>query len=193
MNAYNYFLGCDTSQDKLNFALADAQGNILHECEVTNELSSIRAKLKELLRMHQIPVEKMLLCVESTGICNTWLLRVVTELEVATWIVHPHKITKTLEPLRGKSDDLDARRIAQFARRYADQARLYRQPKPEIHRLKQLLRLRQKLVKDRTRYKNRLKAAKKFDGEELEIQVYQSVIETLDEKIREVEKQMRPA
>ncbi len=191
MSAYEFFLGCDSSKDKLNFALADAQGQILYECEVPNQLARIRAKLKELLRIQQVPVEKVLLCVESTGVYNNWLLRAVSELEVATWVVHPHKITKTLEPLRGKSDDLDARRIAQFARRYADQARLYQQPKPEIRSLKRLLRLRQKLVKDRTRYKNRLKAAKNFDGLALEVQVYQSIIETLDEKIKEVEKQMR--
>ncbi len=189
--SYDFFLGCDTSKAKLNFALADAKGEIVCEFEVRNQFKHICAALNKLLRTHHIPTQSLLLCVESTGIYNAWLLKAVTLLGIDAWVEHPLKIRKTNEPMRGKNDSLDARRIARYAWRYVDEARLYRQRQSHIHSLTRLLRLRQKLVQERTRHKNRLRAINQFGGEEIEKQVLGRLVQNLDEEIQNIEQAMQ--
>ncbi|MBK9274398.1 MAG: transposase [Flavobacteriales bacterium] len=58
---------------------------------------------------------------------------------------------------RGKSDKVDARRIAQYAHRFRDKARLVGQSHVEFAELKALLALRERLVKERGKNTAQLK------------------------------------
>ncbi|MCY1722635.1 transposase [Prolixibacteraceae bacterium Z1-6] len=69
------------------------------------------------------------------------------------WIENPVQIKFRSGMQRGKSDKLDARKIAIYAQRFEDQARLFSMPEEAIQGLKQLVSERDMLVCDRAKYK----------------------------------------
>ena len=87
-----------------------------------------------------------LLCCEHTGLYNRPLLEALPALALPAWVEHAAQINAATGLRRGKTDAVDARRIAAYAARYVDRARLYQAPRPVLAELGRLAARRTRLT-----------------------------------------------
>lgn len=82
---------------------------------------------------------------EHTGIYNAHLLEWLDQHKLAIWLESSLQIKQAGGMQRGKTDKVDAQRIAQYAYRFRDQMRLWEPPREIIQRLAFLSTTRQRL------------------------------------------------
>lgn len=146
-NQYKHYLGVDVSKKTLDLALV-TQGDLstMEHCQVDNTIQGIR-KLTGWLKGRGVAWSDLLVCMEYTGIYNRPLVNHLLKEAIALWLELPISIKRSLGLQRGKSDKLDAMRIAEYAVRFYDKARLWQPSSQSLLRLKDLLALRQRLNK----------------------------------------------
>jgi transposase len=162
-----HWIGIDVSKATLDLALSDDQGRILHEQQIANTDRAIKGLLNRWQRKYGLSKEDCLACLEPTGHYTITTLHTLVELELPTWLAHPRDIQKSIGVQRGKSDAIDARRIAEYARRFKDKARLFTADSLKLEKVKHLLTRRKQLVRERKRYHLQIKDWNPCLGEDL--------------------------
>lgn len=152
-----HFIGIDVSKANLDLALLDEAGNLLATERIINERRAIRALFKRWCKELGVEPGDALACLEPTGHYGYLLLEELLEMSMPTWLAHPLDIKHSIGATRGKNDQVDARRIADYARRYQDKARFVGPGSLKINKLKQLLTCRRRLVADKRRHQVLLK------------------------------------
>src|SRR5678809_243873 len=149
---FNFFIGIDVSKDTLDICLLGAENSeTVNHQQVSNNDSGIAAMLRWLEEHNGFSIENSLFCLEHTGMYNYPLLQFFSKQGASVWVENPIQIKKSLGLQRGKNDKVDAIRIAQYAFRLRDQAKLWRPAREIIDRLKYLTALRERLVETRKR------------------------------------------
>ncbi|MBL8011775.1 MAG: IS110 family transposase [Flavobacteriales bacterium] len=151
------FIGIDVSKAHLDLALVDATGALLDAMRIANERQAIRKLLKQWSKEHAANKECTLACLEPTGHYGYLILEELVRSGMPTWLAHPLDIKHSIGVTRGKNDQVDARRIADYARRYQEKARLSNTRTLSMLTLKQLLTCRRQLVEDKRRHQVRVK------------------------------------
>lgn len=159
----NYFIGIDISKEKVDIALLNQEGLLLLEKVIGNEKTKLANTFSAILRKHKIPAEQVLFCCEATGIYTTPLKQVMSRQGWTLWIENAYKIKKASFDMRGKTDQKDARRIAEYAMRYNDRQVEYKAPEPIQEQLHTLLSARETLIDQVVRLKQQLSESKKHD------------------------------
>lgn len=147
------FIGSDISKLKLDFCLLK-DDEIQDETVLVNRVSDIKIYLQGLLRNYQ--TEDILICAEYTGQYIYPLCCASTELGINLWLENPAEIKYRSGMRRGKNDRMDAFKIASYACRFQDNARLFTLPEQTIRELKQLISERDLYMVDRSKYKGQL-------------------------------------
>ena len=143
---FDYFIGVDVSKDTLDFALVKANQVLFHQ-QVTNDKKGIADFLKQLRQQTKAPISQCLFCMEHTGIYNNPLLKALHELTAPIWVERAVQIKESLGMVRGKTDKVDAQRIALYAYKNREEARLWTPPRPVMAQLDRLTAQRARLVK----------------------------------------------
>ena len=144
---YTHFIGVDISKDTLDIALVSPQQVLLHEQRIANKQTAIVAFFKQLRRLApDFTPATALVCMEYTGLYNRPLLDAVQVLTLPAWVEHAAQINAATGLRRGKTDAVDARRIAAYAARFVDRVRLYQAPRPVLAELDRLQARRKRLV-----------------------------------------------
>ena len=86
---------------------------------------------------------------EYTGIYNDSFLDFLSTKNYPIWVENPVAIKKSLAFQRGKSDRIDAQRIAQYAFRFQDKAQRWISDRSVIGKLKALVSIGERLIKSR--------------------------------------------
>lgn len=138
--------------------------------------------------------EDLLFCFENTGKYSREL-SVFLHVQSICFVMEPAlKIKRSLGITRGKSDKVDARRIALYAYEKRESLKLTVLPGEKIDQIKSLLSLREKLIKHRTAYKNGITDLHDCykEGEQKFIKELQDrMIKNLDKEIEIVEKRVK--
>ncbi|HEX8425539.1 IS110 family transposase [Hymenobacter sp.] len=145
---YTYFLGIDVGKETLDVALLSADHQLVEQHQLPNELPAIRRWVKDLSR--RVPgfsLAHCLVCLEHTGLYNRPLLAALLALAVPVWVERAAHLKACMGLVRGKTDKADAERIARYAARYRDQAKLWQPARPVLAELDRLLARRSRLVK----------------------------------------------
>jgi len=148
----NYWIGIDVSKKHLDLSLIDDQGEELCWKKISNEAKAIGSLLGQWSKRYGVDQENALVCMEPTGHYGYLLMKVLVDMQMPCWLAHPLDIKHSIGLTRGKNDQVDARRIAQYARRFCDKARLIDAQSLEMGKLKQLLSCRRRLVSDRCKH-----------------------------------------
>ncbi len=148
-------IGIDVSKPHLDVVLLDDQGKTLEEKRIENTPSALRRTLKGWIRSKRC-ADAPLVCLEPTGHYSTGAVKTLLEMAVPVWIAHPANIMNSGGMQRGKNDEVDALRIAQYAFRFKDQARLVGADFVRLGELKELLTTRDRLVRDLGKYKGQM-------------------------------------
>ena len=99
---------------------------------------------------------------EYTGIYNDKVVEFLSSKHYALWVENALAIQKSLGCQRGKSDTLDAKRMAQYAYRFQDKAQPWIPERQVIRQIKALVCLRQELIKSKDTIAKPLKEYKKL-------------------------------
>lgn len=152
-----HFIGIDVSKAHLDVALLDTSGALLAAERIVNERKAINTQLKQWSKQYGVTKESALVCLEPTGHYGYLLLEELVKADMRTWLAHPLDIKYSIGATRGKNDQVDARRIADYARRYSDKARAAGPQTLRMNKLKQLLTCRRQLVIDKRRHQVKIK------------------------------------
>lgn len=187
-----YYVGVDVSKGKLDMAVIDTNFNVQLEQVIKNQLSNIRTFFVALKKRLKASGLDLLVCAENTGIYNNPLAKTCTDLNIPYWEENALKIKRASTDFRGKSDQKDALRIAEYALRYCDRAVLYQKLDPTTEELKALVHVRETLIKQIVAMENQTREAKSHNKALYSMlkEQYSPVIETLKQKLKEVEKQI---
>lgn len=145
---YTHFLGIDVGKDTLDVALLTADQFLVDQQQLANDPATIRRWVKSLPRL--VPgfsLATCLACLEHTGLYNRPLLTALQALAVPVWVERAAHLKACMGLVRGKTNKMDAERIARYAARYRDQAKLWQPARPVLAELDRLLARRSRLVK----------------------------------------------
>jgi transposase len=139
-----YFIGIDIAKDTLDWAIYTQQGMQL-STHTDNTQLGIKAALAQFKVLPGWNPQQAVFCMEHTGIYNTHLLEVLYGLKLSVWLESSLQIKQAGGMQRGKTDSVDAQRIAQYAYRFRDQMCLWTPPREVIQQLTFLSATRQRL------------------------------------------------
>lgn len=168
---FNLVLGVDISKLWFNFCLMNTQFEILEEGKIDNTPEAIFDFITKLLRSGLIKnLDEVLLCMEHTGIYIQHLSRCWLQKGGQLTVVDALKVSDQLggkAAFEEKTDELDARRLAEYALRYRDKLKLWKTPEQTIVKLKRFQRQRQRLKTVINSLEVPLKESRSFDSADI--------------------------
>lgn len=190
---YNVFIGIDVSKEKLDFVVLDKGEKQFHLC-VSNNKSGIQQFYKKLIKQMGADKTRFLFCLEHTGIyCNPFL-EFASQKTLAIWLENAKKIKAYHGLERQKNDAIDAFRIAEYAYAKRHHTKLWEAPREVIGKLKNMIKLRDRLVKSKKRLLDPLREEKQFGSRtwaKEHKKLLQPVIAKIEKQIKEIEAQIK--
>ncbi|MFD2572242.1 IS110 family transposase [Spirosoma soli] len=140
-----FYIGIDISKATLDWAVFDGK-TIALQAQSDNSEAGIKAMLKLIKALPGFTIAHSICCMEHTGIYNAHILNHLHKLAFPLWLENSLQIKKAGGLQRGKTDAIDAVRIAEYAFRFRDKMRLWQPPRPVLQKLAALSALRQRLI-----------------------------------------------
>jgi len=185
-----YFLGIDISKKTFQAALT-IDGVHMAENEVENNAQSIKAYFLDIKK--KLSLDQLTVCMEHTGIYCLPLLDYLFKNKVKVCVEPALQIKQSQGMVRGKSDVIDAKRIAQYAYKNRQELKLWEPQREVIQELKALLTLRERLVKTKTQMEVPIQESKEYIDESIRKKVIKncaSTVKALAKDIDRVEKEI---
>lgn len=189
----NLFCGIDISKDFLDYAICDGVNKtIFAVSKVENDKKGIKSIIKLLKK--ESDGGSIWVCFEHTGNYGLMLASILSDFNIDYSMVPSLEIIKSSGMVRGKTDAVDAKRIALYLAVNNYKLKPTKLPCDEIMKIKTLLTLRQQYVKVRTQFKNAVKSLKitaKIIPLRSEIKQQEKEISRYDDLIKKIEVQIR--
>ncbi len=181
-------VGIDVSKDKLDFCILDDQDHsVVEKGIIENNKKSILEWLDN-LNLDQITVS-----MEHTGHYGALLVWLLSQKQVTFYVVNPLELKNSMGIQRGKTDPVDAYRIASYTIGHKHRLKAYRLPTETLRKIKAWMAARERYVKIVVQLKNSLKANeilnKSIDIKEL-IQEEKRQVQSITKAVQRVERQM---
>jgi transposase len=187
------FIGIDVSKSTFDIALIknNDSSNIL-SADFSNTHNGI-VGLEKFIKQQSLNMAETLICMEHTGVYCRLLSHYLIEREYHVWLEMPVQIIRSTGIQRGKSDKIDAKRIAQYACYKKDKAVLWQPPRQVLIEINDLLVLRDRLVESKKSLKQPIKELKDAGLKEaanlIEIRCRES-LNALEKEIKGIEKEL---
>jgi len=156
-----YFLGIDISKKKFDAALTQ-DGSTMHELIVTNSASAIKVAFRALKKEFGFSYDRLVVCIEHTGIYCQHLLDFAVEQGIRVCQEPALQIKQSQGIVRGKSDRIDAKRIAAYAFKNREQLKFWSPQRQVVQKLKALLVVRERLVRAKVQLQTPLIESQEF-------------------------------
>lgn len=143
---YKFFCGIDVSKATLDFEICNQERSKISSGKLDNSEKSINKWFKRLLSELDCDKDQLLICLEHSGIYSNILCYSLLRLGACFALESPLNVKLTLGLTRGKDDQIDAGRLADYANRHSDKIRLFTANNIVAAELKQLLSYREALV-----------------------------------------------
>lgn len=158
----SYYVGIDISKERLDWQLnyhirQKAMG------KAANNPNGI-AQLLQQWTDQGIPLDELVVCFEHTGPYGLLLAAMLEEAGLDYVMVSAAEVQRSLGIRRGKSDPIDAGRLAEYGWRFRDRLRPSRLPSKALLEVRGWLLWREKLIKMRTGVINGIKATQLVGG-----------------------------
>src|SRR6187402_194445 len=144
--SYQWILGIDVSKESLDACLIHLADGQLFENKFNNNASGFRL-LKAWCK--QVGCEcdhHTLCCMEHTGLYTRLLVHYLISREVSVWLESSLQIKRSQGLIRGKSDRIDAQRIARYAHVYQNKSSVLQITSLTLEKLKDLQANRKRLL-----------------------------------------------
>ena len=189
MCKFKHFVGIDVSKEKFDAAIIQPNFNCqIQSFELVNSAKGVKQLLKD-LKKKKIDLVNVLFCLEHTGLYGSIIINELLKNKANVWIEMAYTIKHSIGIQRGKTDKIDAIRIAEYAARFQDKVLLYKPSNQNLATIKALLALREKLQKAATGLKVHLNDLKKFDATSYKIAktTINSSINKLNKDLKEID------
>lgn len=147
MEQFSFFTGIDVSKLWLDIAVFRPGYGVVYQTKIDNNVKTIRSFFKNLRKQLQTEITEHMFCMEHTGKYGHAFLNTSILEQAKVWVELPIQIKRSQGLVRGKTDQWDAVRIAQYAYRFADKAVFWRPADKTVQDLKELQVKRSQLVK----------------------------------------------
>jgi transposase len=189
MSVFTNTIGIDVSKDKL-----DAHDYKLNKHHLfKNTLEGYKKLVAWVQEKHENQLEGILFCFEHTGIYSLGLSCFMEENKIAYSVIAGLEIKRSMGITRGKNDKIDSFKIAEYAYLRREQIQVTQLPTKSILKLKELLTIREKMVKHRVAYKNHLKGLSTFyerENDTIFFESQENLVEELSKQIKLIEGEM---
>lgn len=190
-----FFVGIDFSKLKFDAAIYNGEGNENNTSQVfDNDKNGFNNFVNWIESQTNLKRTDWLLCGEHTGLYSYALSLFLFENEIDICLESGLQIKRTQGIQRGKTDKVDAFRIAEYAYRHKDKVKLFRPLTKSLDGLKDLLAYRDRLVEAKKVFVISSKELKqvKHEREIAEFIVTESTLEiqSIELKIKNCEKKI---
>jgi len=190
---FNHYIGVDVSKNTLDFAV-NANGQIISQFKCENHKKGITQLIKQMRKLPGFKITKAVFCMEFTGIYNNYLVDYLLGAKSSIWMETALRIKQSQGMTRGKSDVIDAVRIADYAYTFRDKIRLWTPTREELKKLRLLITMRDRLVNSITRFKVSAKENQEFSSKEfqkLESRLTKNSITAMKKDLASVDQQIK--
>lgn len=186
---FTEIIGIDVSKDTLDVCLHSLNTFDM----VDNTVKGFRSMITWVKKQTTCPVDEVLFCFEHTGIYSSMLVKYLSEKQLNFAMVPGLEIKRSLGIQRGKNDKVDAEKIALYAYHRRDEIEIYQTPEKSLSKLKELLSLREKLVRHRSGYQTTMKEQSRFlkkSDNKLLFSIPIKLINELEKQIDKIEQEI---
>lgn len=148
------FLGIDVSKSTLDICLDE--NSIKHSFQIGNTVKQIRIFFSKYSKYGN----NLIIGMENTGLYNFNLYEVLADFKFKVFVVDPRHIKRSIGLVRGKNDELDAKRISNFIEKNHSDLNQWRPMGQTIRAIKLLLSQRRQKVKQQNAIKQQNKELK---------------------------------
>lgn len=190
MSNYCNAIGVDVSKKSLD--VVDFVNNL--KLKVDNNAAGFKKIVKWVKLNNCQGLSSILWCMEHTGLYSLPLAVFLTERKISFAMIAGLEMKRSMGIQRGKSDLVDARRIAEYAYLRREHISLFKLPSIHILELKTLLTLRERMVAQRAGYLTSKKEMKEFLKEVSSKAIFESqnkIIREFSIQIARVEEQIK--
>jgi transposase len=183
------YVGIDISKEKVDIRLFDSKMDGKYD----NKPSGFR-KMISLIEKQVDKDTELMFCFEHTGLYAVPLQVFLEKENKAYHMVSGLQVKRSLGIQRGKNDRIDAKRLAEYAHSHREEIKPQKLQSPNLIRLKYLLSMRSRLVRQRAGFKASIKDYKKclaLTNTDVMIHVQQEMIKVLDKQVDKLEKEIR--
>jgi transposase len=188
-----YFLGIDISKKNFQAALT-VDGINMVETQVGNKAPTIKEYFREMRERFRFSKDQLIVCMEHTGVYCLPLLDYLIKNKIKVCVEPALQIKQSQGMRRGKSDQVDAKRIAQYAHKNRQELRFWQPQRIEVQKLKALLVLRERLVKSKVQMEVPINEAQEYIEESIRKAIVKNcrhTIKALTADIVKVEKEIQ--
>ena len=185
-----HFAGVDVSKHKIDICVIvnGKRTEILHQ-SFEQSRKGFTALKKWLNQITNEQTNRLLICVENTGLYDDALLNYLWSHGMFISLENAANIKRSVRDNRGKTDQLDARNIALYALKQSHELKLWEKPRDQVVQLQQLLSERSRLVNALKMLKQNQKERKEFSwSKAVQTKPYQAGIKGLAKDIEQIEK-----
>jgi transposase len=148
MKQYEHVFGVDVSKKTVDITHVTNQ-QFTHR-QFTNDTAGME-QLTHWFKELTLEFNKVLFCMEATGLYCFTLTHFLASHSIDTWIEHAAHIKKSTALARGKNDKVDSHRIAVYATKNLDRLRLWKPVNATLEKIRHLASLRDRLVDTKKR------------------------------------------
>lgn len=192
MSKFKHFLGIDVSKEYFDAVIIlDRNKEKSIHSQFVNDYKGIKSLCKW-LKEQGSTFENTLVCLEHTGMYGKLIIKCLMIEKFSLWVEMSLKIIRSIGVQRGKTDKVDAQRIAFYALKNVEEAVIFNAPRMEINKMRNLLSLREKLVATKASLLRNVKELKAFDLEvaRLSEKLQKSTIKGIELDLKNIEKQL---
>lgn len=140
-------VGIDVSKEMLDVCVfCDGNAELMR---VKNKPRSVKALFTKLQKRYSN--QKLIVCMENTGYYNWPCYDAFNGLDIDLYVVNPLHLKKSLGLVRGKTDAIDAERIAKFISLHHTEMKSTLIPRKKLRELQALIAQRVRLVSIKTK------------------------------------------
>ena len=189
---YSHFVGIDVSKMTFDASILDSEEQESGHRRFRNDTAGIQEML-DWTASFNIDINQTLFCAENMG-CYVHQLSVSSlEKKFRLALASPLSIKKSMGLQRGKSDRIDARRIAEYACVHQRKLAPFQLPDPELVKVRDLLNLRAVFVKHKVSITKLAETAEYHNAKDDSGQVVRMLKDELadvTDKIKETERKI---
>jgi transposase len=163
-------------------------------CVFDNTPKGFKELIKWVDKNNPISKEQTLFILEYTGIYSEEIALFFTKNNISFSLIPGLEIKKSLGISRGKDDKVDATKIALYGHRLRDEIKPTKIPSLTINKVKRLLTLRERLVKQRAGHKSTSREQKRIylrKENKLLFEIQEETIKYLTKQIKSIELEMK--
>ncbi len=165
MSKFKHFLGIDVSKDYFDAVIIlDSEKDKSIHSQFVNSPKGVTA-LNKWLKEKDATSENTLICLEHTGMYGKIIIKHLLAFGFSLWVEMSLKIIRSIGVQRGKTDKVDAYRIAYYAMKNVEDVTIYKAPSKTVDKIRNLLSIREKLTTTKASLLRNAKEYKTFDIE----------------------------